>query len=150
MQLIRQSDYASFLEMNLGNLLRNASKDDYKLSRSLAEIFFEKPRGEALSTSNIRSLVSLYSDKPYLDNNTQQDAEEFLRELEALLTEELIASEEFLNFRDNHWGQVKRSRKFIIDSEHGECHMCGKIPASQETPFLARATVGTSLYVSLR
>ena len=135
-QLLRQSDYASFIQMNLPSLLINASKDDYKLCRSLAEILFEKPRGEILSAAKIRSLVSLNSKKSYFDNNTQQDAEEFLLELEAMLTEELITSEEFLNLRDHHWGQEKRSRKFINNSEYGECHTCGKVPASQETPFL--------------
>ena len=135
-QLLRQTDYASFIQMNLANLLINASKDEYKLSKSLADIFLEKPRGEALSTAKIRTLVSLYSKKPYFDNNTQQDAEEFLRDLEAMLTEELIASEEFLTFRGYHWGQEKRSKKFIINSEFGECHICGKVPASQEIPFL--------------
>ena len=134
-QLMRQSDYASFLKMYLPNLLINASEDDYKLSRSLAELFFEKPRGKALSTAKIRSLVSVYSKKPYFDNKTQQDAEEFFRELEAMLTDELV-SEEFLNFRGNHWGQEKRSRKFITNSENGECNICGKVPASKETPFL--------------
>ena len=52
-----------------------------------------------VSTAEIRTLVAQYSGKSYFDDSTQQDAEEFFRDLEAILSEELVGLDEYRNVK---------------------------------------------------
>ena len=135
-QLMRQTAYATYIKLHLESLLVDAAPDAFKLSRSLAHIFSDNRKNGPVSTAVIRSIVAQCSGKSYLNNNTQQDAEEFFRALEATLSEELIASEDFFAFRDLHWGQEKQIRKFMDNTETGKCHRCGKSPEIKDNPFL--------------
>ena len=57
-----------------------------------------------LSTANIRKYVAQGSGKFYLDNKTQEDAEEFMHALEMALFKELKSFSLFKKTRDKHWG----------------------------------------------
>ena len=134
-QLVRPTGYASFLKTQLPPLLAGAPADSYRTCRALAKLYSDQKRG-AVSAAQIRSYVAQHSGKLYLDVGTQQDAEEFLRSLEATISEELEASEEFQALRGQHWGREDIRRKFLDNTETGKCRGCGYYPSSQDEPFL--------------
>ena len=103
-QMIRNTEYASFIKIHLPRLLANVSVDTHKLGRLLTEIYTNSNVENEVSAAPIRTLVANHSGKSYFDDNTQQDAEEFFRALEFLLSEELNESEEFERIRNLHWG----------------------------------------------
>ena len=92
-QLLRQTEYATFLKNKFSNDISNAS-DIHSLSRSLSHILEKEFSDEPMSTTLIRSIVAKQSGKAYLDNGTQQDAEEFFRTLETILSQELMMYED--------------------------------------------------------
>ena len=128
LQMLRQTKYATFIIMHLPGLIDDASTDSFKLSKALFDILSKKSLGNPMSTATIRAIVAQSSGKLYFDDNTQQDAEEFFRTLEETLSAELRTSGDFSVFRDQHWGIETHNRKFLNNSENGECHACGEIP----------------------
>ena len=112
-QLLRKTEYGEFINIHLPKLLAGAPPESYKLSRELAKIYNSCFTDRKCSTAQIRTLVANHSGKSYLNNNTQQDAEEFLRDLEAMLSMELVAFEEFKTVRNHHWGREEHRRKFM-------------------------------------
>ena len=133
-QLLRCTPYVKFMKVHLPDLIANTSPDSYRVSKRLYYIYndFVGPK----SVAYIRTHVAQMSGKRYLDNNTQQDAEEFFRALEAVLNEELIDSEEFKAVRYLHWGKEQITRKFVDNTSQGTCPACGKLPSETEFPFL--------------
>ena len=77
LQMLRQTEYATFIIMHLPGLLDEASADNFNLSKALFDILSEKSLGNLISTATIRAIVAQSSGKLYFDDNTQQDAEEF-------------------------------------------------------------------------
>ena len=77
-QLLRGTGYESFLKMQLEPVLIGATGDSYKLCRALADLYCAQNRGEA-SAASVRKCVAEHSKNAYLDDGSQQDAEEFLR-----------------------------------------------------------------------
>ena len=134
--MIRNTEYASFIKKHLPTLLENASDDTHKLGRLLTEIYANSNVENEVSAAPIRTLVANHSGKSYFDDNTQQDAEEFFRALEFILSEELNESEEFERIRNLHWGTEENVRKFLDNTETGTCQRCGKSPAKENIPFL--------------
>ena len=132
-QLLRNTDYYAFIQGHLQVLLANSTPDSYRLSRLLYNIYNEE---SVKSVAAIRKYVALMSDKNYLDNGSQQDAEEFLRALDGVIFEELVESDEFKAVRELHWGREKISRKFIDNTMYGVCPTCGESPLTLEQPFL--------------
>ena len=104
-QLIRNTVYVPYIRAHLPMLMANSPEDSYKLSKRLSYIYSENSVGQPKSTAFIRTHVAHMSGKHYLDNKTQQDAEEFMRTIEIVLSEELIESEEFKVSRDLHLGK---------------------------------------------
>ena len=135
-QLMRNTEYVKFIKSCLSLLITNSPPNSYKLAKRLSYIYDENSVGIHKSTSFIRTHVAQMSGKEYLDRNTQQDAEEFFRALEGVLHEELIEFDEFKVAREAHWGKVKTIRKFIDNSTHGTCPVCGMFPLERESPFL--------------
>ena len=80
-QFLAATGYANFLRNQLNPLLVGASLEHYKLSRLLAEIYSGKMNRQ-VSSASIRSYVAQQSGKFYIDDGTQQDAEEFFHALE--------------------------------------------------------------------
>ena len=95
--------------------------------------------------------MAQHSGKHYLNNNTQQDAEEFLRCLVAMLNEELSSIPAFSVVHSNHWGTEQIRKKFLDNPPIGSCKKCGQFPSSREDEFLClKLTIPTSaLPVSL-
>ena len=135
-QLIRNTGYVPYIRAHLPMLIANSTEDSYKLSKRLSYIYSENSVGQPKSTAFIRTHVAHMSGKHYLDNKTQQDAEEFMRTLEIVLSEELIESKEFKFSRDLHWGKEEITRKFVDDTINGTCPSCGLLPPLTEFPFL--------------
>ena len=135
-QMIRNTEYASFIKIHLPTLLANVSVDTHKLGRLLTEIYANSNVENEVSAAPIRTLVANHSGKSYFDDNTQQDAEEFFRTLEFILSEELNESEEFQRIRNLHWGTEEHIRKFLDNTETGICQRCGESPAKENIPFL--------------
>ena len=73
-----------FINVTVGLTIEN-----YKLSIALSKLYSGQDKGP-LSTANIRKYVAQGSGKFYLDNKTQEDAEEFMHALEMALFKELI------------------------------------------------------------
>ena len=151
-QLLRNTGYITFIKEHLQPLLVDAPAESYKLSRSLLRIYSSDSKEGGISAAHIRSLVAEHSGKSYLDANTQQDAEEFFRALETMLSEELVGSDEFGVFRSQHWGRETLSRRFLDNTAIGSCHRCGKSPTTEDNPFLVlklknlpRANIGVAL-----
>ena len=136
LQLIRNTEYVRFIKTHGQTLLQKSSKDSYKLLRLLAEIYSEESVQKEVSVALVRSYVAKQSGKQYLDTNTQQDAVEFFRALEAVFHEEFLGSDEFEVTRDLHWGKEQVRRKFVDISETGSCLQCGNFPINIEEPFL--------------
>ena len=103
--LIRNTGYVPYIRTHLPMLIANSTEDSYKLSKRLSYIYSENSVGQPKSTASIRTHVAHMSGKHYLDSKTQQDAEEFMRAIEIVLSEELIESNEFKVSRDLHWGK---------------------------------------------
>ena len=135
-QMLRNTEYASFLTQNLPNIIVQDTEDRYKVAKTLGRIFGMIGSENEVSTAEIRTLVAQYSGKSYFDDNTQQDAEEFFRDLEAILSEELVGLDEYRNVQELHWGKEAYVRKFIDSSSNGKCNICGKNPGSKENQFL--------------
>ena len=134
-QLLAATGYASFLKNQLNPFLVGASLECYKVARHLAQLFSGKMNRQ-VSSATIRSYVAQQSGKLYLDDGSQQDAEEFFRALELTLAEELVESEEFGNERNDHWGKIEIRRIFQDNSKSGKCHNCDQYPSSKVEPFL--------------
>ena len=135
-QMLRNTEYESFLRQNLPNIIVQDTEDRYKVAKALGRIFGMIGSENEVSTAEIRKLVAQYSGKRYFDDNTQQDAEEFFRDLEEILSEELVGLDEYRNVQELHWGKEAYVRKFIDTSSHGKCNICGKSPGKKENPFL--------------
>ena len=135
-QLIRSTGYVPFIRAHLPMLIANSAADSYKLSKRLSYIYSENSVGQPKSTAFIRTHVAHMSGKHYLDSKTQQDAEEFMRAIEIVLSEELIESNEFKVSRDLHWGKEEIVRKFVNNTINGTCPSCGRLPSRTEFPFL--------------
>ena len=80
--------------------------------------------------------MAIHSRKPYFDNSSQQDAEEFLRTLLTMISEELDTSVTFSNVQNDHFGIELIRRKFLNNSPSGSCLNCGQFPSSREEDFL--------------
>ena len=76
------------------------------------------------------------SGKPFLNDGTQQDAEEFFRALDECLSSELLVSEEFRRYRSSHWGRQEVRRNFKDNTKDGRCHNCHQYPSTREEPFI--------------
>ena len=77
---------------------------DYRLSKSLLKIYSHEYQNGPISTAEVRSQVAQLSGKFYMDDATQQDAEEFFRLPEEALSEEFQLLQEFHDVRSKHWG----------------------------------------------
>ena len=87
------------------------------------------------SAAYIRQIVAQHSGKPYFDNSSQQDAEEFLRSLLTMLLDELTSTENFNSVQNDHYGRELIRRKFVNNAS-GSCSKCGYFPSSMEEDFL--------------
>ena len=76
------------------------------------------------------------SNKFYLDQDTQEDAEEFFCALETILSNELIESEQFRDEQRKHWGEMSVRRCFLDNTQTGKCLNCDEYPASRKEPFV--------------
>ena len=150
-QLLRKTAYREFIIEHL-QTLTNASDENFKLSKSLLQIYSHDFQSRPISAAEVRSQVAQYSGRFYMDNDTQQDAEEFFRLLEEALSEELLLLQEFHIVRSKHWGMEICSRRFLDNTATGKCSRCGNMPESKESPFLVLRITNipsTSLNVSL-
>ena len=89
LQLLRRTGYGAFLCDQLS--LQGEPPGSYKLCRALSNLYKQKTTRER-SAAYIRQIVAIHSRKPYFDNSSQQDAEEFLRTLLTMISEELDTS----------------------------------------------------------
>ena len=95
--------------MKFAPLLADATSQDYNVCKALSRLYSGKTRGQ-VSVGSIRRFLAQQSGKPYLNSETQQDAEEFFRALEETVSEELMLSEEFRVLRGKHWGRQEIRR----------------------------------------
>ena len=135
-QLLRKTGYVNFINTHFPTILMNSNPDGYKLCKLLKSLYGEDSLGKTMSVAAIRTYVAQMSGKKYLDDGSQQDAEEFFRALDGVLFEELVESEDFRKTRDLHWGREEMTMKFVDSPSSGACQTCGKHPISSETPFL--------------
>ena len=105
----------------------------FPVCREIAKLFSSKGEYE-VSASELRRIVGLTSQKSYLANGGQQDAEEFLRTLIEQLMVELPAGHTFLPLLQSFWGKEKNIRKFL-DTPDGKCPRCMTYPGSSDEPF---------------
>ena len=100
------------------------------VSCELSRIFSSR---RIISAWHLRTLVSIYDNKPYLSNGEQQDAEEFLRSLFNVLEKEFkaIQADAGLALLYNFQGVELEAKWFEI-----ECNKCHYRPENRETPFL--------------
>ena len=133
LQLLRRTGYGAFLCDQLS--LQGEPPGSYKLCRALSNLYKQKTTRER-SAAYIRQIVAIHSRKPYFDNSSQQDAEEFLRTLLTMISEELDTSVTFSNVQNDHFGIELIRRKFLNNSPSGSCLNCGQFPSSREEDFL--------------
>ena len=74
--------------------------------------------------------------KPYLNNGSQQDAEEFLGSLVAMVSSELENCSAFSAVQSDHWGSEQIRRVFLDNPPDGSCKKCGQYPSSRVDEFL--------------
>ena len=134
-QLLISTEYMTFIECNLPNLLHQSAPHTYPFSRLLSNICRKESLGKNLSLAAVRSFVAHVSGKHYLNNGTQHDAEEFFRAMELILLEELVELESFRKCRENHWGRKEIRRLFRNNTRDGKYENCGQIPSSTSEPF---------------
>ena len=133
-QLLRVTHYGSFLK-NKFSVLANDKDGDYKVSKALSKLFNNQSRGQ-VSADSIRRYVAQRAGKMYLNEGTQQDAEEFFRALEETISLEFSSSEEFRVQRRKHWGEVQIRRSFCDNTQYGKCGICNQYPTSKKEQFL--------------
>ena len=104
LQLLSNTGYTNYLTTVLPPLLEDAPFGSYRVSRALTKLYNSMGKG-LISTAHIRKCVAEASGKLYLDINTQEDAEEFLSALEAIIAKELQALESFKIEKEKHWGK---------------------------------------------
>ena len=132
LQLLRKTGYAAFICDELS--FENEPPGSYELSRALSNLYKEKTT-HGRSAAYIRQIVAQHSKKPYFDNSSQQDAEEFLRSLILMMSEELATSVTFRHVQNDHYGTELIRQKFLNNSS-GSCLNCGQFPSSREEDFL--------------
>ena len=95
----------------------------------LSRIFSSR---RVISAWHLRSMVSIYDNKPYLSNGEQQDAEEFLRSLFNVLEKEfkLINSTSGLDLLNKFHG-IEQTEKWF----EKECKICHYKPENRSVPF---------------
>ena len=89
------------------------------------------------SASEVRKLVAQHSKKMYFSDGSQQDADEFMRDLIILLVEELKNVVEFSAVKNEHLGREQIRRVFLDNTPAGTCIKCGQYPSSREEDFLS-------------
>ena len=117
LQLLRKTGFADILSDQL--ILHDKTPGNFKLSRALSNLYKEKTTRER-SAAYIRQIVAQHSGKPYFDNSSQQDAEEFLRSLLTMLLDELTSTENFNSVQNDHYGRELIRRKFVNNAS-GSC-----------------------------
>ena len=135
-QLLRATGFKDFIEMQLPPLLLGSTGDKYKLCSALETLYCGQNRGEA-SAAPIRKLVAEHSNKEYFNNGTQQDAEEFLRDLEVIISSELSESITYKNIQEEHWGEEQIKRIFLDNPPSGTCKIVTTTQKAEHNPFSA-------------
>ena len=134
-QLFRMTGYATFLLTQLPALIESSPISSYKGCTALLNLYCEQTARER-SAAFIRKCVAQHSGKPYLNNGTQQDAEEFLGSLVAMVTTELATCIAFSTVQSNHWGSEHIRRVFLDNPPTGSCKKCSQYPVSRVDEFL--------------
>ena len=134
-QIFRCTGFATFLMTELCPILDNQPPGYMKGCRSLVNLYSEKTARER-SAVFIRKCVALHSGKPYLNDGSQQDAEEFLSSLVAMISTELENYGGFTALRSNHFGSEQIKRVFLDNPHDGSCKNCGQFPSSRTEEFL--------------
>ena len=88
----------------------------FPVCREIAKLFRSKGEYE-VSASELRRIVGMTSQKSYLSNGGQQDAEEFLRTLIEQLMVELPAGHTFLPSLQSFWGKEKTSESLRLNED---------------------------------
>ena len=70
-----------------------------------------------------------------MNNGTQQDSEEFLRCLVAMVSSELATSAAFGAIDSSHYGSEKIRRVFLDNPPSGSCKKCSEYPSSRVDAF---------------
>ena len=135
LQLFRKTDYISFMQTELLPIMSYLENENYTLCKSLINMY-DNTTNNPKSTSIIRKYVAQRSGKPHLNQGTQEDAEEFLRALEQIISEELNNNIMFPDIRDKHWGKEYTRKLFLNNSSSGACGRCNQFPSTVESDFL--------------
>ena len=108
--------------------------NSFSLSRTLMKLYSEDVREK--SAADVRKIVAQHSRKFYFANGSQQDCEEFMRDLITTLADELKNVVEFRTVKNEHFGCEQIKRFFVDNPPTGTCHKCGQYPSSREDEFL--------------
>ena len=135
-QLFRMTGFATFILTQLPPLLDGHPISSYKGCRALLNLYSEQTARER-SAAFIRKCVAQHSGKQFLNNGSQQDAEEFLGSLVAMVSAELANFNAFSTVQSNHWGSEQFRRVFLDNPPDGSCKKCGQYPSSRVDEFLS-------------
>ena len=135
-QIFKCTGFTSFLMTDLCPLLSNQPPDHMKGCRALVHLYSEQTARER-SAVLVRKCVAQHSGKSYLNDGSQQDAEEFLSSLVAMISTELENYGGFSAVRSNHYGREQIKRVFLDNPSDGSCKKCGQFPSSTTEEFLS-------------
>ena len=129
-QLIKKTAFVQFIFSNKNNL-----PDDAAVCHALYDLLSGNPYKEK-SAEVIRNLVAKKAKREYFNNQTQQDAEEFVRSLVDVICEELQTIGEFEEVKDKHFGEERISKVFLDNLPFGSCKRCNQLPSCRNESFL--------------
>ena len=135
LQMFRMTGFGIFLLTQLPAMLVGQPHSSYKCSRAMLNLYSEKSSRER-SAAVLRKHVANQSGKGYLNDGSQQDAEEFLTTLVDVVSGELSNHEAFFSVSANHWGSEQHRRVFLDNPADGSCKKCGQYPSSKVDDFL--------------
>ena len=129
--MFRNTGFMSFILSNRSYL----RKDDMEVCCAIMELISMNTNQEK-SAGSIRKLVAEKTQKIYLNNQNQQDAEEFLRFLIEVIISELTNMDGFELVKKKHWGIERVSKIFLDNLPTGSCYRCNELPSCRNEDFL--------------
>jgi len=129
-QLLKKTGFVKYILLN-----RSKLEEDMTVCNALVNLFTLGSSPEK-SAGLIRVLVAEKSKKAYFNNQTQQDAEEFLRSLIDVISLELKDDVEFISVKNQHWGEERIRKVFLDNLPVGSSLQCNQFPSSRDEEFL--------------
>ena len=118
-QMLTKSGYAKLLRTQFLQFIAGKPASNYQGCKALHSLYLEHSNRER-SAASVRKIVAQKSGKEFLSDGHQHDADEFMRAVITMMSNELEGWETFNVVNNQHVGKEKIKRKFL-DNSSGVC-----------------------------